>query len=160
MKNLRPAQGASGTVEMRARVTAHREILGRRDERQQLALSLRGARRGRGGAVVIRGEAGIGKSALLDDLADKAQDFCICRVLGVESEMELPYAGLQRLCEPIADHLVDLDAFHQDALETVFGRAGGTPPDRFLVGMAVLGLVASAAGVNPLMWMVDDAQWL
>ncbi len=74
--------------------------------------------------------------------------------------MELPYAGLQRLCEPIADHLVDLDAFHQDALETVFGRAGGTPPDRFLVGMAVLGLVASAARVNPLMWMVDDAQWL
>jgi DNA-binding CsgD family transcriptional regulator len=110
--------------------------------------------------VVIRGEAGIGKSALLDDLADNAPDFCICRVLGVESEMELPYAGLQRLCEPITDHLVDLDAFHQDALETAFGRAAGTPPDRFLVGMAVLGLVASAARVNPLMWVVDDAQWL
>jgi hypothetical protein len=116
------------------------------------------AREGRGGAVVIRGEAGIGKSALLDDL--EAPDFCVCRVLGVESEMELPYAGLQRLCEPIIEHLVDLDPCHQDALETAFGRAGGTPPDRFLVGMAVLGLVARAAGVNPLLWVVDDAQWL
>ena len=81
MKNLRPAQGASGTVEMRARVTAHREILGRRDERQQLALSLRGARRGRGGAVVIRGEAGIGKSALLDDLALNGEAWCTTPVL-------------------------------------------------------------------------------
>jgi DNA-binding CsgD family transcriptional regulator len=143
-----------------ASVTAHRAILGRRDERQQLANTLRAAREGRGGAVVIRGEAGIGKSALLDDLASSAPDFCICRVLGVESEMELPYAGLQRLCEPIIDHLVDLDACHQAALETAFGRAGGTPPDRFLVGMAVLGLVASAASLNPLIWVVDDAQWL
>ena len=143
-----------------ARVTARREILDRRDERQQLANALRVAREGRGGAVVIRGEAGIGKSALLDDLADNAPDFCICRVLGVESEMELPYAALQRLCEPIIDRLVDLDQCHQDALETAFGRASGTPPDAFLVGMAVLGLVASAAGVNPVMWVVDDAQWL
>ena len=143
-----------------ARVAAHREILGRRDEREQLARALRTARRGRGSVVVIRGEAGIGKSALLDDVADNAPDFKICRVLGVESEMELPYAALQRLCEPITDRLVDLDPCHQDALETAFGRAGGTPPDRFLVGMAVLGLVASAARVNPLMWVVDDAQWL
>jgi hypothetical protein len=74
--------------------------------------------------------------------------------------MELPYAGLQRLCEPTADRLVDLDAFQQDALETVFGRAGGTPPDRFFVGMTALALVASAARVNPLMWVVDDTQWL
>ena len=94
-----------------ARVTARREILGRRDERQQLARTLRTARSGRGGAVVIRGEAGIGKSVLLGDLADLAPDFCICRVLGVESEMELPYAGLQRLCEPIIDRLVELNAF-------------------------------------------------
>jgi DNA-binding CsgD family transcriptional regulator len=143
-----------------ARVTARREILDRRDERQQLANALRVAREGRGGAVVIRGEAGIGKSALLDDLADNAPDFCVCRVLGVESEMELPYAALQRLSEPIIDRLVDLDQCHQDALETAFGRAGGAPPDGFLVGMAVLGLVASAAGVNPVMWVVDDAQWL
>jgi len=143
-----------------ARVTAPRALLDRRDERQLLANALRVAREGRGSAVVIRGEAGIGKSALLDDLADNAPDWCIGRVLGVESEMELPYAGLQRLCEPIIDRLGDLDPCHQDALETAFGRAGGTPPDRFLVGMAVLGLVACAARVHPLLWVIDDAQWL
>ena len=141
--------------------SAHREILGRRDERQQSARTLRTARRGSGGAVVIRGEAGIGKSALLDDLADMAPDFCICRVLGVESEMELPYAGLQRLCEPIIDRLVDLDPCHQDALETAFGRARVA---RRQIGSSSAwpcsGSSRAAARVNPLMWVVDDAQWL
>src|SRR2546429_9288224 len=88
---------------------AHREILGRGDERQQLARTLRGARETRGSAVVIRGEPGIGKSALLDDPADNAPDFCICRVPVVEPAMELPSSGLQRSSEPTADAPVDLD---------------------------------------------------
>ena len=118
------------------------------------------AREGHAGVVVLRGEAGIGKSALLDDLAVKASDFCMCRAVGVESEMELAYAGLQQLCGPIIDRLADLPSPRQDALEKVFGLSTGTPPDRFLVGMAVLDLVAMVARGQPVMWIVDDAQWL
>jgi DNA-binding CsgD family transcriptional regulator len=143
-----------------ARGTPDRELLGRMEERQRLANLLSRARVGRGGAVVLRGEAGIGKSALLDDLTDKAQDCCICRAGGVESEMELPYAGLQQLCGPIIDRLADLRPLHRSALETVFGLGTGSPPDRFLVGMAVLDLVAVVAQGQPVMWIVDDAQWL
>jgi DNA-binding CsgD family transcriptional regulator len=139
---------------------AHPELLGRTEERQWLADLLRTARDGHGGAVVLRGEAGIGKSALLEDLADKAQDFCICRAVGVESEMELAYAGLQQLCGPVIDRLADLPTIHRNALEKVFGLSTGSPPDRFLIGLAVLDLVATVTQEQPLMWLVDDAQWL
>ena len=136
------------------------ELLGRAGERQRLASVLRRARAGHGGAVVVLGEAGIGKSALLDDVAEMAQDFCVYRVLGVESEMELPYAGLQQLCEPVLDHLAGLPTSYRRALETALGRSMGSPPDRFLVGMAVFELVGKVAELQPLMWVVDDAQWL
>jgi DNA-binding CsgD family transcriptional regulator len=135
-------------------------LLGRIEERRSLEELLGKARAGHGGAVVLRGEAGIGKSALLDDLAIKAPDCCICRAVGVESEMELAYAGLQQLCGPIADLLVVLPSPRRHALEKVFGLSTGSPPDRFLVGMAVLDLVAAAAQRQPVMWIVDDAQWL
>ena len=138
----------------------HRELLGRTGERERLADLLSRARAGHGGAVVLRGEAGIGKSALLDDLAEKAQDCCICRAVGVESEIELPYAGLQQLCGPVIDRLADLPPVHRSALETVFGLGTGSPPDRFLVGMAVLDLVSVVSDRQPVMWIVDDAQWL
>lgn len=140
--------------------TARPELLGRAGERQWLADLLPSAREGHSGVVVLRGEAGIGKSALLEDLADKAQDFCICRVVGVESEMELAYAGLQHLCGPVIGQLADLPTVHRSALEKVFELSTGSPPDRFLVGMAVLDLVALVAQGQPLMWLVDDAQWL
>jgi DNA-binding CsgD family transcriptional regulator len=130
------------------------------EERQTFDELLGKARAGHGGAVVLRGEAGIGKSALLDELAISASDFCICRAVGVESEMELAYAGLQQLCAPILDVLTELPSPRRDALETVFGLSTGCPPDRFLVGMAVLDLVAMAAQRQPVMWIVDDAQWL
>jgi hypothetical protein len=81
-------------------------LLGRAEDRKWLADLLHRAREGHGGAVVLRGEAGIGKSALLQDLAGKAQECLICRVVGVESEMELPYAGLQQLCSPVTGRLV------------------------------------------------------
>ena len=130
------------------------------EERERLDELLRSARAGHGGAVVLRGDAGIGKSALLDDLAVGAPDCRICRALGVESEMELAYAGLQQICGPMIDLLTDLPSPRRDALEKVFGLSTGRPPDRFLVGMAVLDLVAVAAQRQPVMWIVDDAQWL
>jgi DNA-binding CsgD family transcriptional regulator len=140
--------------------TSSPDLLGRGPERQWLADLLAKARDGQGGAVVLRGEAGIGKSALLEDLADQAADFTICRVVGVQPEMELAYAGLQQLCQPMADRLVDLPALHRNALDTVFGPGPGSPPDRFLVGIAVLDLAATVARGGPLLWLVDDAQWL
>jgi DNA-binding CsgD family transcriptional regulator len=136
------------------------ELLGRVEEREWLADLLGRARDGQGGAVVLRGEAGIGKSALLEDFAEKARDFCVCRAVGVESEMELAYAGLQQLCRPLVDRLPELPALHRNALEKVFGLGAGSPPDRFLVGMAVLDLLATVAQGEPLVWLVDDAQWL
>jgi DNA-binding CsgD family transcriptional regulator len=149
----------AGDVAVSAEAT-HSELLGRAGERQRLAGMLRRARTGDGGAVVLRGEAGIGKSALLDDAVEMAQDFCVYRVLGVESEMELPYAGLQQLCEPVLDHMADLPTSYRSALETALGRSVGSPPDRFLVGMAVFELVGKVAELQPVMWVVDDAQWL
>jgi DNA-binding CsgD family transcriptional regulator len=143
----------------RSTVTANPELLGRVEERQRLADLLRSAREGHAGAVVLRGEAGIGKSALLEDLAE-SRDFCVCRTAGVESEMELAHAGLQQLCGPLLGRLSDLPTVHRNALETVFGLSTGPPPDRILVGVAVLDLVAVAAQEHPLMWIVDDAQWL
>jgi DNA-binding CsgD family transcriptional regulator len=135
-------------------------LLGRDEERQLLADLLNSAREGHGGAVVLRGEAGIGKSALLKDLAQKSSDSSVCRTAGVESEMELPYAGLQQLCGPLVDRLSELPVVHRKALETVFGLSAGTPPDRILVGVAVLDLVAMTSQEQPLLWLVDDAQWL
>jgi DNA-binding CsgD family transcriptional regulator len=139
---------------------AHPELLGRIEERQSLDALVRNARQGHGGAVVVRGEAGIGKSALLEELADKAPEFRICRVVGVESEMELPYAGLQQLCGPVLDQMANLSPLHRNALEKVFGIATGSPPGRFLVGLAVVDLITKVAQEQPLMWLVDDAQWL
>jgi DNA-binding CsgD family transcriptional regulator len=141
-------------------VTDGPELLGRVEERRRLADLLRSARERHAGAVVLRGEAGIGKSALLEDLAEKSRDCCVCRTAGVESEMELPYAGLQQLCGPLVGRLADLPTVHRNALERVFGLSTGSPPDRILVGVAVLDLIAMAAQEQPLLWLVDDAQWL
>jgi DNA-binding CsgD family transcriptional regulator len=135
-------------------------LLGRDQEREALSAMLQRARDGQGGAIVVRGDAGIGKSALVSDLASTAPDFCVYRVAGVESEMELPFAGIQQLCDPILDCLLELPDSYRNALDIVLGRSSGSPPDRFLVGMAVLELVGAAAARNPVVWIVDDAQWL
>jgi DNA-binding CsgD family transcriptional regulator len=150
-----------GTAAGSSEITITRpRLLGRGDERGWLGDLLSGAREARGRAVVLRGEAGIGKSALLDDVADQAEGCCVCRAVGVESEMELAYAGLQQLCAPLVGQLADLPSLHRSALETVFGIDSGSPPDRFLVGMAVLDLLTAAANRQPLVLLVDDAQWL
>ena len=136
------------------------ELLGRRAEQGRLADLLHEAREGRAGVLVLRGEAGIGKSALLSDLANSAEDFSVCRTAGVESEMELAYAGLQQLCRPLAGYNEDLATLHRDVLDQVFGLTEGAPPERFLVGIAALDLVATVAQKQPVVWLVDDAQWI
>ncbi|OKH68759.1 hypothetical protein EB74_32300, partial [Mycobacterium sp. SWH-M5] len=110
--------------------------------------------------LVLRGEAGVGKTALLDFVAQQARGFRITPVAGVESDMELAYAGLQQLCAPLMNNLDDLPEPQRDALAVAFGLGVGQTPDRFLVGLAVLSLMAAAADEKPLLCLVDDAQWL
>ena len=117
-------------------------------------------RRGESRSLVVWGEAGIGKTALLEYLVESASDLTVVRAVGVESEMELAFAGLHQLCRPMLDRLERLPAPQREALETVFGLRAGAAPDRFLVGLAVLGLLAEAAEERPLLCVVDDAQWL
>jgi DNA-binding CsgD family transcriptional regulator len=137
-----------------------RELFGRQEERGRLTALLGSARAGHAGVLVLRGDAGIGKSALLDDVATHAEDFYVCRASGVESEMELPYAGLQQLCVPLAGHTSALTELHGRVLNHVFGRSEGAAPERFLVGIAALDLVATAAQDQPVVWLIDDAQWI
>jgi DNA-binding CsgD family transcriptional regulator len=115
---------------------------------------------GRSRVIVLRGEAGVGKSALLGYLSGRVAGWHVARAVGVESEMELAYAGLHQLCAPMLDHLDRLPVPQRDALATVFGLSAGPAPDRFLVGLATLTLVAEAAEQQPLICIVDDAQWL
>jgi DNA-binding CsgD family transcriptional regulator len=110
--------------------------------------------------LVLRGEAGIGKTALLGYLSAAAEGCRIARIAGIESEMELAFAGLHALCAPLLGGLGHLPVPQRDALNTAFGMSGGSPPDRFLVGLAVLSLLADAAEEQPLICIVDDAQWL
>jgi len=117
-------------------------------------------RAGRSGALVIRGEPGVGKTALLQFALDSGSDLRVARAVGVESEMELAYAALHQLCAPMLDRLEGLPAPQRDALRTVFGLTAGGAPDRFLVGLAALGLLSEVAEEQPLLCVVDDAQWL
>jgi len=121
---------------------------------------LRGVQTGRSAVLVLRGAPGIGKTALLRHAAERAQDFRIICVRGVESEMELPYAGLQLLSAPLRNGLEHLPPPQGDALETAIGLSAGPPPARFLVGLATLSLLSAIAEVHPLLCIVDDAQWL
>jgi DNA-binding CsgD family transcriptional regulator len=117
-------------------------------------------RRGESRSLVLHGEAGIGKTALLEHLIAAAADLTVVRATGVESEMELAYASLHQLCGPLLDRLDGLPGPQRQALEIVFGVSSGAAPDRFLVGLAVLSLLAAAAEERPLLCVVDDAQWL
>ena len=118
------------------------------------------ARTGQSGVLVARGEAGAGKSALLGYASEAASGFRVARACGVESEMELAFAGLQQLCAPLLDGLERLPAPQRDAIETAFALSRGSPPDRFFMGLAVLSLLADAARERPLLCVIDDAQWL
>ena len=111
-------------------------------------------------ALLLRGEAGVGKSALLDHLVQRASGCSVARAAGVESEMELAFAGLHQLCAPFADRLEQLPGPQREALATAFGVRDGDAPDRFFVGLAVLSLFSDVAEQRPLVCVVDDAQWL
>jgi DNA-binding CsgD family transcriptional regulator len=136
------------------------KLLGRRSEREALDRLVADAVAGRSRVIVLRGEAGVGKSALLGYLSGRVAGWHVARAVGVESEMELAYAGLHLLCAPMLDHLDRLPAPQRDALATVFGLSPGAAPNRFLVGLATLTLFADVAERQPLACIVDDAQWL
>jgi DNA-binding CsgD family transcriptional regulator len=110
--------------------------------------------------LVLRGEPGVGKTALLGHVEEQASRFRCIQVAGVQSDMELAFAGLQQLCAPLLNHIDELPEPQREALNVAFGRGVGPTPDRFLVGLAVLSLMAAAANEQPLLCIVDDAQWL
>jgi DNA-binding CsgD family transcriptional regulator len=135
-------------------------LVGRRREQLALEQLLHTARDGHGGVLVIHGEPGVGKTALLDFTAGRATGFRAVTAVGVEAEMELPFAALHQLCAPIlpfAEHLPDVQ---REAIAVAFGVSSGPAPDPFLIGLAVLGLLSDAAEQQPLVCIIDDAQWL
>ena len=135
-------------------------LSGRGTECARLDQLLAEAQLGRSAVLVLRGEPGIGKSALLEYAAERAEGRRVLRATGVEWEMELPFAGLHQLCAGLLDGLGRLPAPQRDALATAFGLDSGAQPDRFLVGLAALSLLSSAAAEHPLICVVDDVQWL
>src|SRR5438045_139257 len=141
-------------------VTRARALLGRTREREILDLLLANVRSGQSGVLVVRGEAGIGKTALMRYAAAQASGFRIARSAGVEAEIELPYAGVHQLCAPMLDQRNALPEPQRKALGVALGLTPGGAPDRFLVALAVLSLLAAVAEERPLVCLVDDAQWL
>jgi DNA-binding CsgD family transcriptional regulator len=135
-------------------------LRGRGRELSALGRLIEGVRAGESRVLVVRGEPGIGKTVLLDHLAGQASGCQVARATGVQSEMELPFAGLHQLCAPMLDRAERLPGPQHEALRTAFGLSAGPAPDRFLIGLAVLGLLSEVAGDRPLICMVDDAQWL
>src|SRR5579871_6745567 len=147
-------------VGMHTRSKSTPALVDRQREREMLEGLVQDLRFGRGRALVVRGEAGVGKSALLEYAAGAAADMRVARAAGVESEMELAFAGLHQPCAPLLDLLERLPAPQRDALGIAFGLREGAAPDRFLVGLAVLTLLSEAAEERPLLCLVDDVQWL
>ena len=135
-------------------------FFGRSSERERLDATLASARDGHSAVLVIRGEAGIGKTALLRHAARQASGLRTIEVEGVQAEMELPFAGIHRLCAPVFDGLEVLAEPQQNALRVAFGVSSGDAPDKFLVAVAVLNLLSATAEERPLLCLVDDAQWL
>jgi len=142
---------------LRGRTT---ELRGRGRECDLLDQLLDAVREGAGRVLVVQGEPGVGKTALLDYLVEHASGCRVARAAGVQSEMELAYAGLHQLCAPMLDRLQRLPGPQRAALRTAFGLSSGLAPDRFLVGLAVLSLLSEVAEEHPLICLVDDEQWL
>src|SRR3954447_8632830 len=140
--------------------SAVRPVRGRARECALLDGLIAAIRQSESRALMLRGEAGIGKTALLEYLVGLASDATVVRAVGVESEMELAFATLHQLCAPMLDRRDRLPGPQRDALEIVFGLSAGAAPDPFLVGLAALALFSDAADEHPLLCVVDDAQWL
>src|SRR5246127_2757537 len=135
-------------------------LVGRTKEAGALEDVLSAVRDGLSGALVLHGEFGVGKTALLDWAAGTAADMRVARVSGAESEMDLGFAGLHQLLGPLLDGLDRLPGPQRAALRLAFGLSEGPPPDRFLVGLATLTLLTDAAASRPVLCVVDDGQWL
>src|SRR5512133_3666965 len=135
-------------------------FLGRSPERERLDAMLAQARAGQSAVLVIRGEPGIGKTALLRYAARQASGLRVTEVEGVQAEMELAFAGIHQLCAPLIDGFDALAVPQRNALRVAVGLSSGAAPDRFLVAVAVLNLLAATADERPLLCLVDDAQWL
>jgi DNA-binding CsgD family transcriptional regulator/tetratricopeptide (TPR) repeat protein len=153
----RRSAGPVSTDSSRVLVTA---LTDRRRERDTLDQLIEAVRAGDSRALVIRGDPGVGKTALLDYLAGQAQGCRVARAAGVQSEMELAFAGLHQLCTPMLDHVGSIPPPQRDALQIAFGITVGPPPDRFMVGLAVLSLLSEVAGERPVICLIDDEQWL
>src|SRR5690348_12803041 len=137
-----------------------RRLTDRLSERNMLDRLVEAVRAGQSAALVVRGDPGVGKTVLLDYLAGQASGCRVARAVGVQSEMELAFAGLHQLCGPMLDHLDRLSVPQREALRVAFGVAAGPPPDRFFVGLAVLSLLSEVAGERPLVCLIEDEQWL
>ena len=135
-------------------------FLGRTSERERLERLLENVREGQSGVLVIRGDAGLGKTTLLRHAVSQAAEFKVAEIGGVESEMELPFAGLHQLCAPMLSVIDMLPEPQRDALSIAFGLSVGDAPDPFLVALAALSLLAQVAEERPLLCVVDDTQWL
>src|SRR5262249_38740702 len=135
-------------------------LLGREGECEVLDGLVAAARDGQGRALVIQGEPGVGKTALLQYAVAESRGLMVATTVGVEGEMDFPFSALQRLCAPLLRCLDRLADPQRVALEVAFGMSSGRTPDRFLVGLAVLSLLSAAAEDQPLLCVVDDAQWL
>ena len=142
------------------RAAAEPGLRGRRSECEALDRLVADLQAGQSQVLVLRGEAGTGKTALLEYLLERASGCCVARAAGVESETELAFAALHQLCAPFLDRLERLPGPQRDALSTAFNLRDGNTPDRFAVGLAVLSLLSEAAGERPLVCVVDDAHWL
>jgi DNA-binding CsgD family transcriptional regulator len=149
-----------GRLDVPGTTNPDRPLQDRRNERAALQALIAGARDGTSAAVVVRGEPGVGKTALLDDVLSHAAGCRIVRASGVESEMELAFAGLHQLCAPFLERIDHLPAPQRNALRTAFGLEVGDPADRFLVGLAVLNLLSEVAEAQPLVCLLDDMQWV
>ncbi len=139
---------------------APRALLGRERECDAIDRLLRAARDGHGEAIVLHGEPGIGKTALLEYATDGAPDFQVLRAVGNEAELALPFAALQQLCSPGLASLEQLPEPQRDSLQVAFGLTAGPAPDRLLVGLAVLNLLSQLGTERPVLCVVDDTQWL
>jgi predicted ATPase len=135
-------------------------LTGRRSECGVLDRLIDGVRGGESRALVLRGEPGVGKTALLEYVVERASEWHVARVVGVQSEIELAFAGLHQLLAPMLDRLDGLPGPQRDAVRTAFGVSPGAPPDRFFVALAVLSLLSEVAEERPLLCVVDDEQWL
>jgi DNA-binding NarL/FixJ family response regulator len=155
-----PLASKESTVAVRSIRYRRVDLVGRAKECAQLDELLDDTRDGRGDAIVVHGEPGIGKTALLEYMIASAHDFKVLRTVGNEAEHELPFAALQQLCAPALDTMSQLPEPQRDALGVTFGLVAGPPPDRLLVSLAVLTLLSDLSSEQPLLCVVDDAQWI